>query len=280
MPVTYEFSAKIEGHVDQVPMFQTPIRQPDIKLTQAFAKLFKMDGDIVDEGAMFAIRGKDSILHHFHASDSMRWMSGMHQSACGKDVLKISDAKELQGIADKFLTANGLSDKRSGFSSVVFGQASGPDGRPVNRCAYVNYTYALANLPLFGPGAKVQVTIGADGKAIGCYKFWREVKQGDEKRKNMAVPDIERTILNFPGFAQIKSGKVVVERARMGYWTLPPSDIQGALIPVVEFRGHVATREIEKSDFIHSLITVDYTDEEIKKYNVFNKHFKGTCKVL
>jgi|WetSurMetagenome_2_1015567.scaffolds.fasta_scaffold04316_3 hypothetical protein len=285
MSISLEFPRKIEGHVEQVPMFLTPIREPDLKQMQVLARVFKMKGDVIDEGDLYSIRTQDAILHQFHASDSIRWDSGMKRSEHYKEVLKITDLKELQAIADRFLGANKLLDKRASFSHIIFGKAetSGPASdisKNVNTCAYVNYTYSLAGLPLLGPGAKIQVIIGFDGNVVGCYRFWREVKEGGLSKKVLSSPDIQKIFRENPAFAQIKSGKVVVEMARLGYMTLPPSDVQGALIPVIELRGFVSTPEIKRTGFIRSLVAIDYTEEELKRYNVFNKHFSGSCRIM
>ena len=286
MPATFRFPKAIEGYVGQVPMFLTPIRQPDPKQVQVLAKVFKVEGEVVDEGAMYSIRGKDFILHQFHASDSMRWVSRMHEAKSDTKALKITNPKELQAIADRFLAAQELSDQRASFSQVIFGQAeiSGADAeepKTMNTCAYVNYTYSLAGLPLLGPGAKIQVVIGYDGQVIGCYRFWREVKEGRLTKKTLPVLDVQKAFQECPNFAQLKTGsRVIVERARQGYLTLPPSDFQGALIPVIELRGFVSTRAIERTSFIRYLVAIDYTDEELKRYSVFNKHFRGTCRVI
>jgi hypothetical protein len=286
MPISFDFSTKIEGYVEQVPIFLTPLRQPDLKQMQVFAMAFKVKGDIVDEGALYSIRSGDSILHQFHASDSMRWLSDMHRSEHDTDVRTITEPKELQSIADEFLAANGLSDKRASFSDIIFGQTeiSCPGSekpKTARTCAYVNYTYFLEGLPLFGPGAKIQVIIGLDGQVIGCYRFWREVENGGFTRKILGIQNIQEIFRSYPGFAQLEPGStIVVERARLGYLTLPPSDVQGALIPVIELRGQVSTPYVERTRFIHSLVAIDYTEEELKRYRVFNKHIRGSCRVI
>ncbi len=286
MPIKIDFPGKIEGYVEQVPMFLTPVREPDVKRMQVLSKVFRMSGDVVDQGSFFAMRSADSILHQFHASDSIRWLSEMHKSGRDTEVLKVTDKKELRAIADKFLAETELSDKRASFSSIIFGQteilpAGSKVPKAVNTCAYANYIYSLAGLPVLGPGAKIQVLIGPEGKPIGCYRFWREVKDGKQTRATLSTSAVQEIFQNYPGFAQLKEGsKVVVERARLGYMTLPPRAVQGALIPVVEFQGLVSTPAIEKTKFIHSVIAINYKDEELKLYRVSNKHFGGTCRVL
>jgi hypothetical protein len=286
MPFIFDFPREIEGYVEEVPMFLTPIRDPDLKQMQVLARIFGMEGDIVDEGTLYSIRSRNSILHQFHASDSMRWVSGMHEPERDMEVLKVTDPKALQAIADEFLAANQLSDKRARFSHIIFGKAETSESdsnkpRTVDTCAYVNYTYSLEGLPLLGPGAKIQVVIGFDGRVTECYRFWREVKPGRVTKKTLDVPAIQELFRENPGFAQLKSrSTVAVQRARLGYLTLPPSDVQGALIPVIELRGFVSTPDIERTGFIRSLIAIDYTEEELKHYRVFNKHFKGSCRIL
>src|SRR5688572_17132915 len=61
-------------------------------------------------------------------------------------------------------------------------QAPGGPRRPIRTVAVqVNYRFALDGLPLLGPGAKAQVTIGRSGDVEQAYLFWRQSERTGEQ---------------------------------------------------------------------------------------------------
>ena len=56
---------------------------------------------------------------------------------------------------------------------------------------HVNYRHELDGLPIFGPGAKTRVTLGARGRVLEAYQFWRKAKKEGE-RPVISAQGIER----------------------------------------------------------------------------------------
>jgi hypothetical protein len=292
MPIAIQFPRKPESDSDQAIMQLLAPHVPLEKETAALARQLKMEGPIVDEGSLYSMKTDSSLLHHFHASDSLRWCVVPKRNGVDlHEPLDIRDEAKLRGIAEKFLARLSLPDKESSFASVTYGVTEitrERDGAPSSEVtsAYVNFAYAFEGLPVLGPGAKTQVEIGHGGSVVGCYRFWRAISRGTtslprEKRPVIGWSAAQKIFRADPAFAQLDaSAKVVVERARLGYMALPPRDTQGALFPVYEMRGMVSTRTIENSPFVRYVVAIDYSAEDLKKYGVVNRHFGGPCRVL
>jgi hypothetical protein len=252
----------------------------------------EMKGPIVDEGALYSVKTDGAVLHHFHASDSMRWCLLPTRGRFHKaEELDIRDESELRDIAEKFLSKLGLLDNEASFACVTYGTVEATGGKSKEPSSavtspYVNFSYSFEGLPVAGPGAKAQVEIGPGGTITGCYRFWRNITRGKEPMQREPRPLIswraaQKVFRYDPAFAQLNApAEVIVDRARLAYMALPPRDVQGVLFPVYEMRGSVSTRDIEKTPFRRYVVAVDFSADDLKKYAVANRHFGGRCRVL
>ena len=292
MPISIQFPPSLETKAEKAIMQVLPRRIPVEKETAALAAKMQMKGSIVDEGALYLVRTDDAVLHHFHASDSMRWCRLPARGRSHKAVeLDIRDDGKLRGIAEKYLSNLGLLDREAAFASVIFGgvEATGgetKEGSSTATSAYVNFAYSFEGLPVVGPGATTQVEIGPGGTVASCYRFWRHVVRGKEPIQRESRPLISweaaQKVLRYdPAFAELKTeAKVVVDRARLAYMALPPREVQGVMFPIYEMRGSVTTRDFKKMPFRRYVVAIDYSTEDLKKYGVANTHLGGPCRVL
>ena len=154
----------------------------------------------------------------------------------------------------------------------------GPDARPVTRpvAVQVNFRFELDGLPVFGPGAKVQVTLGPDASLLECYRFWR--RPCEERHVAILPPEqaIER-LRRDPAYAELPDdrARVVFDEVRLGYLALPPRELQGYLFPVYAFRGTVSTPELERYDHTRYVVAVDIQPEQIKRLRVAHRAASG-----
>ena len=292
MAISITFPNTPETMADSVVMHLLPPRTPNDKETAELAARLGLRGPVVDEGSRFSIRNEGALLHHFHASDSIRWcLLPKRGDTDHPEALDVRDEAKLREIAGKFLDGAGLRDKEATQVSIVYGQRDvvvGKAEKPTSTItsAFVNFSYTFEGLPVTGPGAKAQVEIGAGGKPASCYRFWRNITRGTtaptrEKRGIISWKTAQKVFQLDPAFAQLpRKAEVIVERARLCYWALSPSDLQGALFPVYEMRGQVSTPQLAKTPFRRYVVAIDYTPDELKKYGVANQHFRGACKVL
>ena len=102
----------------------------------------------------------------------------------------------------------------------------------------VNYRFALDRLPLLGPGAKAQVTIGRSGDMEQAYLFWRQSERTDGKWTTRPAAAALAALAESPFLAPvIRTGEVEVLRIQLGWLSLPPTIVQETLFPVYEIRG-------------------------------------------
>jgi hypothetical protein len=292
MLIPIRFPRTLEFEADRVAMPILPPRVPAAKETAALARKLGMSGPVVDEGPLYSVRSEEAVLHHFHASDSLRWCLLPTRGRTHRaKALDIHDEPGLRNIAEKFLAGLGIVDPESSFLSVTHGTratAEAPSTAPssVITSAYVNFSYTIEGLPVVGPGAKAQVEIGPGGTIVGCHRFWRSMTRGAtppprEHRPIISWRTAQKVFRCDPAFAQLDaSAEVVVDRARLAYMAMPPRDVQGVLFPVYEMRGRVSTPKIERTPFRRYVVAIDYSADDLKKYRVVNRSFGGPCRVL
>lgn len=111
------------------------------------------------------------------------------------------------------------------------------------------YGFKLDDIPVVGPGAKITVDYGSDGKMVGLFKAWREV----EKDKNLSVVPPEEALEKFQTsrlFADLEEdSKVTVKKFYLAQYALPAFEPQDYLLPVYVIEG-----EVETPDFTHEFI--------------------------
>ena len=253
----------------RIAMAQTP--RPDWSAAR-LARLqaaFSMKASLEEAGPFYLARDRRSVLEVFQASDSVRW-SLLEPDLEGRrgEFAAPSEAQAMR-TADAFLAAAGLDGgaRSSGVSTVEMGTSRGAKAEPEFRTTalQVNYRYSLEGLPVFGPGAKAQVTVGAKGRVGMAYRFWREPKMVD------ALPTVEpgeamQRLNSHAMFAELseRTARVTIESVDFGYFAMPPMDVQGHLLPVYLFRGVISTPDLERYEFTKRVIGVRLEVRQLK----------------
>ena len=106
----------------------------------------------------------------------------------------------------------------------------------------VNLGFTVEGVPLLGPGAKMQVTVGAEGEIQAAYRMWRKVATVDRVR-GFAPEELADRLGRSRMFAQLtdETARVEITTARAGLLCLPPTERQTLLPPAIEIRGTVGT---------------------------------------
>ncbi len=135
---------------------------------------------------------------------------------------------------------------------------------------HLNYLYTLDDLPVFGPGAKTRVSLVDSQTVSGVYHFWRNPLRTSEKRKLLSPEFALEVFCKNPRFADLKedSARVLITEMDYGYYALPPRVAQKYLLPVYIFRGSVSTETIPNYEFNLHMVSVKYTDAEVKEFGV------------
>jgi hypothetical protein len=144
--------------------------------------------------------------------------------------------KFVEGLRD-IHRSEPLSPKLSRLETIT--QApGGPRGSIRTVAVQVNYRFALDGLPLLGPGAKAQVTIGRSGDMEQAYLFWRQAERTGEQWTTRPAAAALAALAESPFLAPvIRTGNVEVLRIQLGWLTLPPTIVQDTFFPVYEIRG-------------------------------------------
>lgn len=135
---------------------------------------------------------------------------------------------------------------------------------------HLNFLYTLDNLPVFGPGAKTRVSLVDPETVSGVYHFWRNPVRTEEKRKLLSPEFALELFCKNPRFAELSenSAQVVITEMDYGYYAFPPREMQKYLLPVYRFRGSVSTERIPNYEFTLHMVSVRYTDNEVKQFGV------------
>jgi hypothetical protein len=267
-----------ESHADtrEVTLYATP--PPDWKsgAVSELARQLEVTGDVVDRGLWFVVSDDRSALEVYQASHSYRF-SRLDIDAEGRD----SDRRELErehamGIAERMVRTLAPDESRWDVRSVtdqevLIAEREGGEPRLHVTGLQVNYGFSLDDLPLLGPGGKMQVAVGPMGDVTGAYRFWREpVPTGTAPTipKEVALERFTRSDL----FADLSddTASAEVSEVRLGYLSLPPTEIQTALLPAYEVRGVLGTEIHPHYEFIRYVAALEMGEADLKRTQLMN----------
>jgi hypothetical protein len=232
-----------------------------------------------DSGPRLVIRSDTRELEIFRTSDSIRWsMIDKNNEEAGEPV-ELPDDKEAVSRANMFLERYRLSDADASLHSVTQSRHSriGKDNKvllnhPVAK--HVNYVFRIDGLPVFGPGAKMQVTFTNEETPVQIYKFWRETKQG----KTLSTISFEQamdSVRSHPSFAAMaRAGRNQIEfdRVQLGYYAFTARHRQGMLVPVYHFNGAARGQEGEYYRFSLNVLAVALSPADLKASRMTTRH--------
>ena len=115
----------------------------------------------------------------------------------------------------------------------------------------VNFNYELDGLPLFGSGAKTQVSYINNDQAVEILHFYRTPKQDGKTEVITPEKAVQQVVDNYR-FAQLKDSERntgEITDVTLGYFTASPTDLQRYLVPVYKVKGSVSTPALENYEF-------------------------------
>lgn len=270
MAKLFEFP-KIRAQRGSIVFLRTPF--PDLNDNKAMniAKIFGIEStEIRNEHPRLVIRDSKSTLEIFRTSDSIWWtrLSDEKREPDGK--VELPDEKEAVALAQDYLKEKKLDDELAKVKTVTYSEHSriGRGGKviadyPVMQ--HVNFEFSFDDVPILGPGAKIQVTFGANKKVVEVYKFWRHTVK-DREMDIITTDKAIELIRNDKAFSKLREGeaKVTFHDIWLAYYALPPRRQQLFLFPVYTFKGTVSTPELERYDFVKHVVAVEITREQAK----------------
>ena len=257
---------------DRMVMFRTPLPNRGEAQMQAVIKEFAQRGKVEDLGSRIVVRDRKSVLEIFQASDSLRWMRETKESEL--TVRGVSLPKEDRAIelAQSFLKEHNLGDKQAAVSSVSYNYLSRMNGKgekdpdELPAALNVNFGFSLDSLPVLGPGAKMQVTFGNRASVTQAYKFWRQPKV-DREMAILKPENAAEILQRDPAYSDLSDNESHVKfvSVRLGYYALPPREVQNYLMPVYAFDGVVSTPFLKRYAFTKYVAAIETTVDEVKR---------------
>ncbi|MDD5312804.1 MAG: hypothetical protein PHO26_07200 [Dehalococcoidia bacterium] len=102
----------------------------------------------------------------------------------------------------------------------------------------VDFPCTVNGLEATGPGAKIEAVIGAGGRVISLFSYWREATPRYTGRV-ISPDEAFRELAEGGGSIDIpvNSSAVVIREVNLKLWMDPPSTKQSLAVPVYEFTG-------------------------------------------
>jgi hypothetical protein len=260
----------------EITLYTTPPPdwQPDA--VSALARQFDVTGEVLDRGLWFVVSDDRSALEVYQASHSYRF-SRLDIDAEARDGGRQEVERERAlAIAERTVQTMAPDESRWEVQSVtdqevLIAERDAKEPRLNVTGLQVNYTFSLGDLPLLGPGAKMQVAIGPTDDVTGAYRFWREPNATETAStipQDVALERFSRSNL----FADLsdETAQAEVTEARLGYYSMPPTEIQAALIPAYEFRGVLATEIHPRYEFVSYVAAVEMDEASLKSAELTN----------
>jgi hypothetical protein len=210
-----------------------------------FAARFGVDAPVKEFEPWFVFRKDGACVEIYRATHSVRVTRAAFDregTPAGPDQLPSDDAaveraNQFVEVLRDIHRSEPLPPKLSRLEAIT--QAPGGPRRPIRTVAVqVNYRFALDGLPLLGPGAKAQVTIGRSGDMEQAYLFWRQAQPTGDRWTTRPAAVALAALAESPFLDPvIRTGDVEVLRIQFGWLSLPPTIGQETLFPVYEIRG-------------------------------------------
>lgn len=252
-----------------LPLQRTPAPRIDVGAASRLARRLGIGASPRDDGRFVVIRDERSSLEVFRASGSLRWtLDAVDGEARGAEPA-LPDGEEAVGIARAFLADHDLASDALREPTVARTVAlrAERDREPVavTVAHQVCFPYELDGVPVLGPGAKAQVTVGDGGEVVGWYRFWREAF-AEELVPVLPADRAYEVFRADHAFADLGDDAVVeVRDLALGYLALPPQEAQGYLVPVWAFSAVTSTEVLPAYEFTRYVIAAaDVSAERVK----------------
>jgi hypothetical protein len=256
----------------EINIYRTPLPPIDGEVVEGLSRAFGVEGKVKDYGSRFVVEDSSSVLEIFEASGSIWWTRKTRLRSEPRESISLLSEEEAIVEADSYLRTTGIADKRARPKSVTFTEVlieKSINREPIEIISqqHVNYEFSLDDLPIWGPGAKIQVTFGNDKQVMEVLKFWREPKQERSRYELISAEEAASVFQNDEAFADLseRTARIQVAEITLGYYALPPRESQACLIPVYRFEGFVSTEHLERYDFAKHVTAVNVETDVLKK---------------
>jgi hypothetical protein len=278
--------AKLPEVTGKIPVYRTSIYNSlayrNADFTKDFTsrlelakRKFQLTTEPLDRGDRVLYRENDATLEVFRASNSIWWakrsLVDRDQLSKGPALPEEAEAKERAAAELKRL---GLDVKNAVFDSVCYDEVAVREPgakRPkvLKTAANVIYRFEIRSVPVFGPGAKIKVSLVENGQVSQVLYFWRK-PAAEGSTKPLLLEEARAQFMRDPAFLRLSASKAAVEirSVRFGFYAAPPGEFQRFLIPVYKVEGAVRTSEFERYEFYRYVTAIAMGPEEAKAQGV------------
>ncbi|CUR57277.1 hypothetical protein NOCA240027 [metagenome] len=260
MPVTItlpEFSAPSE-----YPILQVEPARWDADSLGSLARQHGLDAGFEDRGLWHIAQTERQVLEVYAASQSFRL--SRRGAASELDLASDSGLDEQEAIAraydylTPYLPA-GVESFASVFESeLLISEREGEEPKRLVIGTQVSLALSLDGVSLIGPGAKLQVTLDANGEVDSAYRMWRESTRIDVV-PGRSADELAARFGDSPMFSDLsdETARVEVTSVSAGLLSVPPTERQPLLYPAVQLSGTVSTETASEVGFQTVIAAVD-----------------------
>jgi hypothetical protein len=238
-------------------------------------EIFTIKGDLKDQGSSVVIRDKTNVLEIYRPSDSFWWFdehSANRETTPDGSILP--DDEEALKIGQEYLEKVGFTTNYSKVASVTRSSVaqlpeSGKLAQEIHTEVHVGFSFTIDDDPIFGPGAKIRVSMVEGGRISSVLYFWREPQRGDGEEQSLRAINPEEALTwltREPRFDHLTADQIrmTVETVRFGHYAVPPFRFQRFLIPVYEISGLTESRVLGRRNFTFYTPAVDLSAARTK----------------
>lgn len=268
-----EFQGLPPGERTTIRIYRIPLPERDEGFVLRLAERFGLGGPVEGDAAIAAVQDRASRLEVFTASRSLRWKLLDDATSEPGEPARLPDERDAVRLADTFLQQHELAHELArvrGVSDTVvtrIDEGGQQAAYPITR--HVDFGFSLDGLEVFGPGAKIQVTYDQPDRVCEVLRFWREVEEA-QTLDLISVEDAAQALREAVAPEGVAQGtRIVFDEPDLGYFALPPRELQPALIPAYRFRGAVH-RDDETYRFLRFVPAVRPDPDAIKELGLLS----------
>jgi len=286
MSELFSLPEKIPPHRKQIAMYRTTelkTMSPREKTVakyfdrrlRRYKEMFDLKEEPRDTGDTLFFREKEIDLEVYKASDSFWWTD---RELAFQETLprgaKLPNENAAVKYAHEYLSKIGIDTAYTRLGSVthtevVHDNAKQKEIESLNTAINVNFSFIVDDMPVVGPGAKIQVAFCDRDKISHALYFWRDIRMADEMETLLPNAAIEK-FMKDPSFIRLddRSSSVRIHEVSLNYFALPPFEFQRYLIPVYSISGTVSTKHLERYDFRTHVVAVNISPEKVKSAGI------------
>ncbi|AXG69158.1 hypothetical protein KORDIASMS9_01377 [Kordia sp. SMS9] len=287
----FKINTKLPKHVGDIFMYKTfhfgtaSTRNRDyadyvMKRVEFLRSNFKTEGELRDLGEQLIIKNEKEALEIYTASDSFWWTDRVNAFSENRKLSEnLPDRDEATKNAVQLLEKLKIDTQFMKLQSVTNNIAAfsrspkDEKGEQYPTSVNINFSYELDGFPLFGSGAKTQVSYVTKDQSVEVLHFYRTPKQAG-KIAIISPEEALQQVLDNSRFATIKeqgksSGEIT--DVSLGYYTADPTDLQRYLLPVYKVQGNVSTPLLENYEFNLYVIAAKESQDKAKQTGLVNQ---------